>query len=570
MSSRHPAHARLAALTLSAVASVAWLAPAGAAQVPGTVLDHQKIGNSQGGFGGTILSGEQFGTSATRIGDLDGDGVVDVAVGQFRNNDAVGNNGTGSVWILHLNADGTVKATTEIGDGLGGFTGALAEGDKFGHGLGDLGDLDGDGIPDLAVGADNDDEGGSDAGAVWILFLNADGSVKGHARISDASGMGGALKSNDNFGSDISPLGDLDGDGVMDIAVGASSDFDGAPFTGAVWILLLNADGTVKARSKIGSGSGGLATTDVAQSDRFGFAVENIGDLDGDGVVDLAVGGISMDEPSGGSVGGVWILFLNADGTVRTHTRITENVGGFTWNLDNFDNFGGSLAAMGDVDGDGVTELLVSAALDDDGGTNRGALYLLRLKTDGTLNGASKLPGFAAGLGTAVTASDHFGSGLSCLGDIDGDCQADFIVGANADGNGYAYVVRFAGARFKRIPAGVAGTVGLPVLTATGDLQGGDPVSLALTDARPSAIAFLIGSRAAALTPLNGGTLVPDANPPANIVLLVTDAAGSIVIPATWPAGLPLGEKIYLQSWIQDPVAPFGWAGTDGLLIIQP
>ena len=68
----------------------------------------------------------------------------------------------------------------------------------------------------MAVGAHGDDDGGSDRGAVWILFLNSDGTVKAHQKISDTSGgFTGTLDNSDCFGESVASLGDLDGDGVV-------------------------------------------------------------------------------------------------------------------------------------------------------------------------------------------------------------------------------------------------------------------------------------------------------------------------------------------------------------------
>ena len=76
----------------------------------------------------------------------------------------------------------------KISDTEGGFTGILDDWERFGTSVALLGDLDGDGVDDLAVGASRDDDGGEDRGAVWILFLNTDGTVKSHQKISDTEG----------------------------------------------------------------------------------------------------------------------------------------------------------------------------------------------------------------------------------------------------------------------------------------------------------------------------------------------------------------------------------------------
>ncbi len=137
---------------------------------PGWVLSHQKISSTQGGFTGILDDNDVFGRSLASLGDHDGDGVTDLAVGAMRDDD--GGSNRGAVWILFLNSDGTVKRHQKISDSQGGFTGILNGSDWFGISVASLGDLDGDGVGDLAVGATLDDDGGSNRGAVWVLFLD--------------------------------------------------------------------------------------------------------------------------------------------------------------------------------------------------------------------------------------------------------------------------------------------------------------------------------------------------------------------------------------------------------------
>jgi len=180
-----------------------------------------------------------------------------------------------------------VLSHQKISDTDGGFTGTLDDDDRFGSSVASLGDLDGDTVTDLLVGASFDDDGGTDRGAVWILFLNSNGTVKSHQKISDTDGgFTGTLDDGDNFGTAVASLGDLDGDTVGDILVGAYHDDDGGNNRGAVWILFLNSNGTVKSHQKISDTDGGFTGT-LDDVDEFGTSVASLGDLDGDTVTDL-------------------------------------------------------------------------------------------------------------------------------------------------------------------------------------------------------------------------------------------------------------------------------------------
>ena len=336
MNARYNSHPIWPPAWAALTAALLLTAPQPAAAQPGWVLSHQKISDTEGGFTGILDDSDIFGRSVAALGDLDGDGVGDLAVGAFFDDDGGANCGTppncqrGAVWILFLNPDGTVKSHQKISDTEGGFTGTLHDGDIFGVSVAGLGDLDGDQVADLAVGAYGDDDGGTDYGAVWVLFLNTNGTVKSHQKISDtAGGFTGILDvPGESFGTSVASLGDLDGDGVGDLAVGARNDDDGIPPSGdnrgAVWILFLNPDGTVKSHQKISNTEGGFTGT-LDNADLFGTSVASLGDLDGDGKTDLAVGAYG-DDDGGGARGAVWVLFLdgvpscpgdaNGDGTV--------------------------------------------------------------------------------------------------------------------------------------------------------------------------------------------------------------------------------------------------------------
>jgi len=418
------------ALFLSAAAGVVAAESVGAAQELGTVVGEQKIAASTGGFRGALDGADHFGHALANVGDVDGDGLPDLAVGAPDDDD--GGLNRGALWLLFLEADGTVRDQAKISSTLGGLTGTLDNGDHFGSAVAPLGDLDGDGLPEVAVGAELDDDGGSNRGAVWVLSLNADGSVAATRKISQTSGgFAGTLSTGAMLGCALAPVDDMDGDGIGELAVGASSDRDGSQARGAVWLLFLDRDGRVKRPQKISGTSGGFSGA-LHEGDHFGIALASLGDFDGNGTTDLAVGADNDDE-GGSNRGAVWLLCLRTDGTVVRNTKLCSSAGLV---LDNGDQFGSSVASPGDVDGDGTVDLAVGARFDDDGSSNRGAVWMLFLRPDGTLGSSVKISSTTGGFVGPLTTSASFGTSLAALGDLDGDHMLDMAVGVEGDDTG--------------------------------------------------------------------------------------------------------------------------------------
>ncbi|MDJ0497436.1 MAG: DUF5011 domain-containing protein, partial [Acidimicrobiia bacterium] len=402
----------------------------------GAVVAEQVISGTLGGLAPGLGVSDHFGRAIAPIGDLDGDGVNDVAVGAPNDDD--GSSDRGAVYILFMNGDGTVKSQQKISDVDGGFTAVLDNADEFGISLTGLGDLDGDGINDIAVGAHQDDDGlNGNGGAVYVLFLNANGTVKSYQKISETEGgLGVLFDANDRFGGGVANIGDLDGNGLNDIVVGAKDDDDGVANAGAVYVVFLNSDGTVKGQQKISQTVGGLAGSPLGGSDGFGIGVAGLGDVDGDGNGDIAVGSY-WDDDGGTNHGAAYVLFLDTNGTVIGQQKISDTEGLFTGVLESNDEFGTAIGAAGDIDGDGVPDLIVGTPKDDDGNSLSGAAYVLFLNGNGTVKSHQKISNLEGGLGVTINTSDQFGFAVAGIGDLDGDGTIGIAVGAFGDDDGF-------------------------------------------------------------------------------------------------------------------------------------
>ena len=442
----------------------------------GTVARVQKVSQTQGGRTPVLDNEDQLGRAVTNLGDLVGDGILDLAAAGHADDD--GGLDQGAAYVLFLRADGLVRANQKISELAGGFAGRLDPGDQFGRSLAGIGDLDGDGIPDLAAGANFDDDGGMNRGAVWLLCLNRDGTVKRTSKISSlAGGFAGPLRNQDEFGRSVTALGDLDGDGLAELAVGAPTDNTGGTRRGAVWVLFLARDGSVRRSVKIAFGMNGF-TGRLRSLDWFGFAVAPLGDFDRDGVPDLIVGS-ALDDDGAVNAGAVWLLYMRTDGLVKDCRKISMRSGGFTGLLESPDQFGTSVAALGDVNRDGITDVAVGAVKDSDGGKENGSVYVLFLSAAGTVASHQKISDTEGDFPPKLDDWDWLGSSLAPLGDFNRDGTPDFAVGARNDDDGGSN----RGALYLTFLRGAAGT--LPVVG--GERSGDEPPSEAASSARRTA-----------------------------------------------------------------------------------
>jgi hypothetical protein len=327
------------------------------------------------GARGTLLStwtgaaGERLGFAVADAGDVDGDGTTDVIVGAPALMGAVGR--------AYLYSGAT-------GDELAVLVGS-APGDLFGSSVTGVGDVDGDGLADVLVGASRDGTLGVDGGRV-ALFAAADWSAPRWAREGTAGSR---------LGGGAGPVGDVSGDGIADVVVGAHGN------GGAVWVLSGD-DGSDVLPPRVGDRTAG----NLGQ-----FFVAGVGDVDGDGVPDV-YGGDFGDTALGPGTGRAYV-WSGASGA-RLHTFAGASAG---------DGLGCGRGA-GDADGDGTPDLAVGSYSASPGGVTQAGFITV-------FSGAT---GAVVRTITGTTPMEQVGFDVVTLGDVDGDGRDDLVMsGANDD-----------------------------------------------------------------------------------------------------------------------------------------
>lgn len=349
------------------------------------------------------VPGDAFGGAVAAAGDLNGDGLGDLAVGAYQSD--VGGLDAGRVYVFH----GGRKVDAKSDLALGG----AAAGDLFGVAVASAGDLNKDGFPDLIVGAHENDAVGANSGRAYIYFCGPAGDSKPDVTLSgEAAG--------DAFGYSVAGAGDVNGDGFADVIVGAYENSARAGGAGRAYVYF--GGGRMDSYPD-------LIFSGQAAGDYFGISVAGAGDVNGDHFDDLIVGAYQSDA-GGADAGRAYVYFGGPGADDRPDLTLTGAAAG--------DAFGFSVASAGDANRDGFADLVVGAYHNDAGGADAGRAYLYL--------GAAKPDERPDLVLTGEAAGDAFGYSVAGMGDANGDGFADVIVGAygndaggSAAGRAYVY-----------------------------------------------------------------------------------------------------------------------------------
>ena len=312
-----------------------------------------------------------------------------------------------------------------------------AAGDEAGYPVAGGGDVNGDGYDDFLIGANENDEGGSGSGQAYLIL----GQLGGWAQGSPLGGADATFQgesNNDHAGAGVSLAGDLNGDGYDDLVIGAPGNDDGNNNAGKTYVLFGSAAGwspdlslAVANASFVGESNG----------DQSGIQIDSGGDVDGDGHDDLLIGApYNNDEAQ--DAGKIYLV-LGGQNIWAADLELEYADASFLGE-DWYNYAGWSVAIAGDVDGDGLDDVLIGAYGNDEATYDAGQAYLVLGRASGWY--ADQELGTADASFHGESWYDYAGWDVAGAGDVDHDGYDDILIGAPYNGEaqweaGQAYLI---------------------------------------------------------------------------------------------------------------------------------
>ncbi len=360
-----------------------------------------------------IVEGNQVNSAYALIssgtaGDVNGDGYGDLVVGFGLSTNGQANEGRAFIWLGSSTGLGS-NGTPSNADWSAESDQASAQ---FGCSVATAGDVNGDGLSDVIVGALEYDNPSSNEGRAYLYLGGTDGPADTPGW-SDDGGQAGA-----NLGWSVASAGDVNGDGYADVVVGAPAFDNGQVGEGRAFLYL---------GGQFGPSSSPNWTSESNQANaQYGWAVAGAGDVNGDGYDDVIVSALAYDN---GEIdeGRVWLFLGSASGLGATSSWRAESNQASAL-------FGNSIGTAGDVNGDGYSDVIIGANTYDNGQTDEGRAFVWYGSSSDL--GADGTPANADWSAESNQSSARFGNAVATAGDVNGDGYSDVIVGARQFDNG--------------------------------------------------------------------------------------------------------------------------------------